>query len=166
MVSQTYNMIDKNWSHIKDYHFFILYSYDKIWTYGLNVTLYYHAIRHKFDEPPKAQERVVKRELVKEKIVNNLYESDCLYYISLHHFRMSLWSDPDFFKKKTIITTTTTTTRVVVRPYNFTKLSFSKKKRKKKKKKSQNWILDLVHNLHVNIVLGPQNQNHALYYWN
>ena len=40
MVSQTYNMIDKNWSHIKDYHFFILYSYDKIWTYDLNNEVY------------------------------------------------------------------------------------------------------------------------------
>ena len=94
---------------------------------------------------------------MKEKIVSNLYESDCLYYISLHHFRMSLWSDADFFLKKTTATKTTTT-RVVVRPLH--KIVFLKKR----KKKSQNWILDLVHNLHVNIVLGPQNQNHALYY--
>ena len=66
----------------------------------MKFTLYYQAIRYKFNEPPKAQERVVERELVKEKIVSNLYENDCLYYISLHHFRMSLWSDPDFFLKK------------------------------------------------------------------
>ena len=82
----------------------------------MKITLYYHTIRHKVDEPPKAQERVIERDLVKEKIVSNLHESDCLYYISLHHFRMSLWSDADFFFKKTT-TTKTTTTRVVVRPY-------------------------------------------------
>ena len=39
----------------------------------MKLTLYYQAIRYKFNEPPKAQERVVERELVKEKIVSNLH---------------------------------------------------------------------------------------------
>ena len=77
----------------------------------MKITLYNHAIRHRFNEPTKAQESVVEREVVKEKIVSDLYESNCPYYLPLNIFHFIIVVQvcgPTQIKKKK--------TRVVVQP--------------------------------------------------
>lgn len=49
MMLQTYNMIDKNWSHVKYFLIFFLYTYNKIWTYGSNNQYYSLLLRYKIE---------------------------------------------------------------------------------------------------------------------